>query len=307
MATQPESNISSDFPFDLQNVGILDSNIAYIDTSDAGNTSTTAAIFLHGNPTSSYLWRNIIPHVSPNLRCIAPDLIGMGKSGKPSIAYRFVDHVRYLDTFLDTIVPQGNVVLVIQDWGSALGFHWANRHRDRVIGLAFMEFIRPFPTWDDVGPEAGQNIFKAFRTPNIGRKLLVEDNLFLKVILPGGVARVLSAEEQAYYNAPFSDEKSREPVYRWPNEIPISGFPEDVYKIAEEYHTWLLENDVPKLMFWAVPGAFVGEEKAKWYVENLKNLRAIFLGAGTHYLQEDHPNRIGSEIAKFISKLDLSK
>jgi haloalkane dehalogenase len=213
MANQPESNISSDFPFTLQNVGILDSDMAYIDTSATSN-STTTAIFLHRNPTSSYLWRNIMPHVSLKLRCIAPDLIGMGKSGKPSISYRFVDHARYLDAFLDAVIPQGKVVLVVQDWGSALGFHWANRHRDRVVGLAFMEFIRPFPTWDDVGTEASQKTFKAFRILDVGRKLLIEDNLFLKAILPGGVVRGLSAEEQLYYNAPFPDEQSREPVYR---------------------------------------------------------------------------------------------
>jgi len=305
MANPPESNISSDFPFTLQNVDVLDSKMAYIDTSSTNNTTTTA-IFLHGNPTSSYIWRNIIPHVSPKLRCIAPDLIGMGKSGKPGIAYRFVDHARYLDAFLDAVVPEGKVVFVIQDWGSALGFHWASRHQDRVIGLAFMEFIRPFATWDDAGSREGQETFKAFRTPGMGRKLLIEDNLFLKAILPGGVVRGLSPEEQAYYEAPYPEEKSREPVYRWPNELPIEGYPEDVYEIAEKYHEWMLESDVPKLLFWASPGVFVRDQQAKWYMENMKNLKAVFLGKGLHYLQEDHPHRIGSEIAEFIDTVDSS-
>ncbi|KAF2493257.1 putative hydrolase [Lophium mytilinum] len=305
MANPPESSISSEFPFMLQNIDVLDSKMAYIDTKNTKITTATA-IFLHGNPTSSYIWRNIIPHVSPKLRCIAPDLIGMGKSGKPDIAYRFVDHARYLDAFLDAIVPTGKVVFIIQDWGSALGFHWASRHQDRVIGVAFMEFIRPFATWDDAGEKQGQETFKAFRTPDVGRKLLIEDNLFIKAILPGGVVRGLSPEEQAYYQAPYLDEKSREPVYRWPNELPIEGFPADVYEIAEKYHDWLLKSDVPKLLFWATPGVFVRDEQAKWYSENLKNLKTVFLGKGLHYLQEDHPHRIGSEVAEFIDTLDSS-
>ncbi|KAF2812621.1 putative hydrolase [Mytilinidion resinicola] len=304
MANPPESNVSSDFPFTFQTIAVLDSKIAYIDTRDTRHITTTA-IFLHGNPTSSYIWRNIIPHVGLKLRCIAPDLIGMGKSGKPDIAYRFVDHARYLDAFLDAVVPEGKMVFVIQDWGSALGFHWARRHQERVSGIAFMEFIRPFATWDDAGERGpGQETFKAFRTPGVGRKLLVEDNLFIKAILPGGVVRGLAPEEQVYYEAPYLDEKSREPVYRWPNELPIEGSPEDVYAIAEEYHEWLLGSAVPKLLFWASPGVFVRDEQAKWYVEKLKNLKAVFLGEGLHYLQEDHPHRIGSEIAEFIDMLD---
>jgi haloalkane dehalogenase len=303
MAQPPESDISSDFPFTLQHIDILDSEMAYIDTDNLTNTTTTA-IFLHGNPTSSYIWRNIISHVSPKLRCIAPDLIGMGKSGKPDIPYRFVDHARYLDAFLDAVAPTGKVVFVIQDWGSALGFHWATRHQDRVVGVAFMESIRPFPTWDDAGRGQGQETFKVFRTPGVGRKLLVEDNVFIKAILPGGVVRGLTAVEQAYYESPYPDEKSREPVYRWPNELPIEGSPADVYEFAEEYHKWLLESEVPKLLFWATPGTFVREEQAQWYMENLKNVKGVFLGKGLHYLQEDHPHRIGKELANFIDTLD---
>ncbi|KUJ13081.1 alpha/beta-hydrolase, partial [Mollisia scopiformis] len=296
MAQPPESDISSDFPFILRHTAVLDSEMAYIDTGSTKSSATTA-ILLHGNPTSSYIWRNIIPHVSPKLRCVAPDLIGMGKSGKPDISYRFVDHVRYLDAFLDAITPTGKVVFVIQDWGSALGFHWASHHQDRVAGLAFMEFIRPFPAWDDAGKSQAVETFKAFRTPVVGRKLLIEDNLFVKAILPKGVVRELTEAEKTYYESPFLDEKSREPVYRWPNEIPIEGSPADVYDIAEKYHSWLLDSEVPKLMFWATPGTFVREEQAQWYMENLKNVRGVFLGKGTHYLQEDHPHRIGQEVA----------
>jgi haloalkane dehalogenase len=299
MSNPPESNISSESPFTINYVDIFDSKMAYIDTSYPTNTTTTA-IFLHGNPTSSYIWRNVIPHVSPCLRCIAPELIGMGKSSKPNIAYRFVDHARYLDAFLSVVVPEGKVVLVGQDWGSALGFDWARRHQDRVVGLVFMEFIRPFPRWDDAIKTHHQETFKAFRTPDLGRKLVIEENTFVKGLLPGGVVRTLSPAEQAYYETPYLDEKSREPVYRWPNELPIERSPTDVYEIAETYHKWLLDTDIPKLFSWATPGVFVSDEQAQWYVENLKNVKGLFLGDGIHYLQEDHPHRIGREIAEFV-------
>jgi haloalkane dehalogenase len=167
-----------------------------------------------------------------------------------------------------------------------------------------MESIRPFPTWDDAGRRQGQETSKAFRTPGVGRKLLIEDNVFIKTILPGGVARALSAVEQAYYESPYLDEKSRDPVYRWPNELPIEGSPAFVYEIAEEYYKWLLESEVPKLLFWATPGTFVREEQARWYMENLKDAKGVFLGKGLHYLQEDHPHRIGKEVANFIDALD---
>jgi haloalkane dehalogenase len=303
MTNPPESNISSEFSFTVNYVNILDSKMAYVDTSHPTETTTTA-LFLHGNPTSSYIWRNIIPHVSPKLRCVAPELIGMGKSSKPDIAYRFVDHARYLDAFLDVVVPKGKVVLVGQDWGSALAFHWARRHPDRVASLVFMEFIRPFPLWNDAIKSEHQETFKAFRTPGVGRKLIFEQNVFVKGLLPGGVVRALSEAEQAYYESPYLDEKSREPVYRWPNELPIEGSPTDVYEIAEKYHKWLLESDIPKLMFWATPGVFVSEEQAHWYLENLKNVKGVFVGEGIHYLQEDHPHRIGTEIAEFVKSSD---
>jgi haloalkane dehalogenase len=304
MANPPELNISANFPFTLAHINILDSRIAYIDTTHTSGT-LAVAVFLHGNPTSSYIWRNIIPCVSPKLRCIAPDLIGMGESGKPNIPYRFVDHARYLDDFLDAIVPHKKILLIGQDWGSALALHWASRHQDRVLGLVLMELIRPFPTWDDAMTGPGQEIFKAFRTPDVGRKLIIEDNLFVNAILPGGVLRGLSPIEQAHYEAPYLEERSREPVFRWPNELPIEGSPEDVYTIAKRYHQWMVDSDVPKLLLWAMPGVFVREKEVRWYMDNLKNLRSVFLGQGRHYLQEDHPHQIGSSISDLVDTLDL--
>jgi haloalkane dehalogenase len=304
MAQPPESNVSSEFPFTLQSVEILGSKMAYVDSSSPNNSASGTANFLHGNPTSSYIWRNIIPHVSPKLRCVAPDLIGMGHSSKPDIAYRFADHARYIEAFLDVVVPTGKVIFVIQDWGSALGFDWAYRHKGRVAGFAFMELVRPFPTWDEAAKGKAET-FNAFRDPALGRKLIIEQNAFINVMLPRGSVRTLTSIEKEYYAAPYQDEKSREPLFRWPNEIPIEGHPADVYERVEQYHDWLLQNDIPKLFFWATPGRIVSEEKAKWYLETLKNVKGVFVGRGVHFLQEDHPHQIGEEIFGWIDSVQF--
>lgn len=296
----PESSVSAEFPFELHHVKVLDSHIAYVDTQGDGLT----VIFLHGNPTSSYLYRNIIPHISPIARCIAPDLIGMGHSGKPNIDYLFTDHVKYLDAFLDTI--PGRVLLVIQDWGSALGFHWAFRHQSRIVGLAFMEFARPVRNWDDFLEGDVQNLFRSFRSEE-GQKLIIDQNVFIEGVLPAGTVRPLSEQEMEYYRSPYLQPQSRRPLYVWPNEIPIAGTPRHVHEIVEQYHEWLLVNDIPKLFFWATPGTLIKPQDAEFYIKNLKNLTSVFLGKGIHYLQEDHPHRIGKEIADWIRKLELDR
>ncbi|KAK4062903.1 hypothetical protein Trihar35433_8698 [Trichoderma harzianum] len=301
----PETDVSSEFPFDLKFISVEDAQMAYVDTGAPADSrhSNTTALFLHGNPTSSYLWRNIIPHVSEQVRCVAPDLVGMGASSKPSISYRFAEHARYLGGFIDQVLPKGKVILVIQDWGSALGFDWAFRHQDRVAGLVFMEFIRPFPTWDDAAQGKAQETFRAFRDEATGRKLIIEQNAFINVMLDRGLVRKLTAEEKAYYAKPYDDPAHREPLFWWPNEIPIEGHPADVYERASKYHEWLLETQVSKLFFWAEPGRIVSAEKAQWYLDHLKNVKGIFVGKGTHFLQEDHPHRIGTEMSSWLNSL----
>jgi len=293
-----KEEISAEFKFDKKRVSVLDAQMAYV---DVGGTGGETVVFLHGNPTSSYLWRNVIPHVAEKARCIAPDLIGMGDSQKlPDLAYRFVDHRCYLDAFLDAVVPEGKITLVMHDWGSALGFDWARRNAHRVAGLAFMEFITPIPSWNYF-PEVGRDLFRAFRAPETGRELLIEQNFFIEKVLPGGVVRTLSETEMDHYRAPFLQAESREPLYRFPNELPIEGAPEDVFAIAEQYHEWLLSNDLPKLFFRAMPGALITEEKAAWYVAELRNTRSVTIGAGRHFVQEDQPHLIGREIADWLS------
>jgi haloalkane dehalogenase len=281
-------------------VEVLGSRMAYVDAGE-GAPGAPVVLFLHGNPTSSYLWRNIIPHVAPRFRCLAPDLIGFGDSDKPAISYRVEDHARYVQAFIEALGLK-DVVLVLHDWGSALGLDWARRHAEQVRGLALMEFLSPMPTWLDLGPQP-YAVMKGFRDPENGRRLIIEGNAFIERALPAGVVRPLAAEEMEEYRRPFLDPKDREPVYRFPNELPIAGTPADTYAMAVAYHDWLLETDIPKLFFHAAPGIFIPPAKAAFYRQHLKACRSVDLGAGSHYLQEDHPDAIGRELSAWLPAL----
>jgi haloalkane dehalogenase len=269
---------------------VLDSTIHYRESGAGGDP----IVFLHGNPTSSYLWRNVIPRLESEGRCLAPDLIGMGASGKPAIEYRFVDHARYLDGWFDALDLR-RVTLVIHDWGSALGFHWAARHPGRVAAIAFMEAIVKPLTWAE-WPEKARAVFQGFRTPNVGEKMIFEKNVFIENVLPGSIVRKLTAEEMDAYRAPFRDPASRRPVWRWPNEIPIDGEPKDVVAIVESYDRWLAESGVPKLLLTFEPGAILGPELAEWCRRSFRNLEVQSLGAGSHFVQEDQPEAIGDAV-----------
>ena len=298
-------DISPDFPFILHHAKTYDADIAYVDTEpEYSSENKPAVLFLHGNPTSSYLWRNIIPYVSSKARCIAPDLIGMGASSKLShLQYRFIEHALYLDEFIAAVIPSTQpIILVVHDWGSALGFHWARRNAKRVAGLAFMEFVRPF-TWESLGD--GANIFRQFRAEE-GRKLVIEENFFVEKFLPSGVVRGLTEKEMEHYRAPYLKPASREPLYRWPNEVPIEGEPANVAIVVEAYSKWLLECKVPKLMFHATPGAIILEDLAGWYKDRLLNVTAVNIGPGRHWIQEDNPHLIGDELAKWMEKSVLA-
>jgi haloalkane dehalogenase len=282
----------------LRRLSVLDSTIAY---REAGSAEAPVTLYLHGNPTSSYIWRNIIPHVAPVAHCIAPDLIGFGQSGKPDIAYRFADHARYLDAFLEA-AGLTSAYLVAQDWGTALAFHLAARRPNFVRGLAFMEFIRPMPTWDDFHQvPAAREIFRKFRTPGEGEKLILEDNVFIERVLPGSVIRKLSEEEMAAYRAPFPTPQSRRPIWRFPNELPIAGRPADVVAAMEQAHAALAMSHYPKLLFVGDPGALVSPVFAERFARTLRDCRVVRLGAGAHYLQEDHPEAIGRTLAGWIA------
>ena len=279
-------------------VRVLGSSMAYV---ERGSRDNPTVLFLHGNPTSSFIWRGIIPHVAPLARCIAPDLIGFGRSGKPDIDYRFVDHVRYLDAFIEALDLR-NIIFVAQDWGTALAFHFAARKPQEVRGLAFMEFIRPMPDWQEFH-ERSRGLFQAFRTPGEGERLILEENAFVERVLPPSVLRGLTEEEMAAYRAPFPTPQSRKPVWRFPNELPIAGEPADVYAMMERAQAALAASRYPKLLFSAEPGALTPPALAQEYASRLQNCRLVKLGPGLHYLQEDHPDAIGREVAAWVSEL----
>jgi haloalkane dehalogenase len=286
-------------PFDvtLPQINVLDSTMAY---REAGDHKAPVVLLLHGNPTSSYVWRNIIPLIAPVAHCIAPDLIGFGQSGKPDIEYRFYDHVRYLDAFLDQ-AGISSAFIVAQDWGTGLAFHLAARRPEFIRGLAFMEFIRPIPSWDELHGDAVET-FKKLRTPGVGEKMILEDNVFVERMLPAAMVRKLTAEEMSVYRAPFPTPKSRLPTWRFPNEVPIAGQPADVCLTMEQAQRALAESLYPKLLFAGDPGAFVSPAYAESFARGLENCRVVQLGSGLHYLQEDHPDVIGANVKEWLTE-----
>ena len=288
--------ISSDFPFESNYVEVYGSKMHYIDECNGD-----PILFLHGNSTSSYLWRNIIPHVNSLGRCIAPDLIGMGKSDKPDLDYTFFDHSKYLEKFIDKL-GLTNITLVIHDWGSGLGFHYAMSHESNIKGIAFMEALLKPMKWKDF-PSDQKMGFKLFRTPVIGWLMLSVMNMFLTRLVPQMIVRKLSKEENDYYNAPYKTIKSRKPIRQWPCEIPIDGQPANVYEIMSNYSQKLQESELPKLLFSANPGALITEKNLDWCKQNIKNLKVVDIGEGLHYLQEDNPHLIGEELAKWCQNL----
>jgi haloalkane dehalogenase len=286
----------------LPQVNLLGSSMAY---REAGNAEAPVALFLHGNPTSSYIWRNIIPLVARTTHCIAPDLIGFGQSGKPDIVYRFADHVRYLDAFLDK-AGISSAFVVAHDWGTALAFHLAARKPEFIRGLAFMEFIWPMRTWEDFDAD-GRETFKKFRTPGVGEKMILEGNVFVEQVLPGGIVRKLTDKEMSVYRAPFLTPESRRPTWRFPNELPIAGEPADVNSTLEKAHRALAHSSYPKLLFTGNPGVLVSPTFAQSFAKGLKNLRVVQLGVGRHYLQEDHAEVIGATINEWLIGLGVDK
>jgi haloalkane dehalogenase len=259
-------------------------------------------LLLHGNPTSSYLWRDVIPELEGYGRLIAPDLIGMGDSAKlPSPGadtYRFTTHRKYLDAFIDAVIgPAESIVLVVHDWGSALGFDWANRHRDRIRGIAYMEaIVRPVASWEEWSPSAVP-IFQGFRSEK-GEQMILERNMFVERVLPGSVLRKLSEAEMAEYRRPYPNPEDRWPTLTWPRQIPIAGEPADVTAIAADYSQWMAHNDIPKLFVNAEPGAIlIGAPRE--FCRSWNNQTEVTV-PGSHFIQEDSGPTIGRAVAGWI-------
>ncbi|MEZ5226277.1 MAG: haloalkane dehalogenase [Acidimicrobiales bacterium] len=264
-------------------------------------------VFLHGNPTSSYLWRDIVPHVSGMARCIVPDLIGQGDSDKLDDSgpgsYSFVEHRRYLDGLLDQLDLGDRITFVIHDWGSALGFDWANRHRDRVAGIAYMEAIVRPVTWDE-WPEAARGIFQGMRS-EAGEEMVLTKNLFVEAILPASIIRKLGDDEMAEYRRPFAHPgEDRRPTLTWPRQIPIDGEPAEVVEIVQAYADWLSTSDLPKLFVNADPGTIlIGAQRE--FCRSWPNQTEVTV-AGIHFIQEDSPDEIGQAIAAWLPGLSRS-
>jgi haloalkane dehalogenase len=287
--------ISATDPHPRHRAYILDTEIVYVDEGDGD-----PIIFLHGNPTSSYLWRNIIPYVKEYGRCLAPDLVGMGQSGKsPTQAYRFLDHARYLDAWFDALHLNRNIVLILHDWGSALGFYRAFRHRNQVQAIVYMEAIVQPRRWEDF-PDGRSAMFRALRS-ELGERMVLDENFFIEAVLPKSIIRKLNDEEMAAYRAPFPDREARLPTLVWPRELPIEGVPADVVKIVESYAEWLAESDLPKLFINADPGAqIVG--RIRDVCRGWPNQREVTV-PGIHFIQEDSPEQIGAAIREFVRGL----
>jgi haloalkane dehalogenase len=290
--------ISAAFPYQKKRQPVLGLEMAYVDEGQGD-----PIVFLHGNPTSSYIWRNVIPYVQKLGRCIAPDLIGMGDSQKlpdsGSGSYTFVEHRRYLDALLEALDVRERVIFVVHDWGSALGFDWGRRHPGAVRGIAYMEaIVKPY-SWSEY-PEAARTTFQAIRSP-AGEQLVLEQNSFIEFNLPAGIQRRLTEEEMQQYRRPFAQSgEARRPTLTWPRQLPIDGGPADVTAIVTAYGAWLSGSQVPKLYIQGDPGRLQPSQHAfcrSWPAQS------EVVVPGLHNLQEDSPDQIGQAIAEWLRKL----
>ena len=293
--------ISAEFPFQKSFVEVDGSKLAYVDVGDG-----PVVLFLHGNPTSAYLWRNIIPYVSYTHRTIAVDLVGMGDSDKPDIGYTFSEHAEYIEGFIKALDLK-DMILVVHDWGSAIGMRYARRNPDNVRGLAFMEALvppaLPSENYEVMGEFTG-TLFRSLRTPGLGEELIFNHNFFVESVLGRfGSGRHLTKREMAAYRAPFTAPESRLPTLVWPRQVPIGGEPAAVAEVVLDNGQWLYETELPKLFFHAQPGALISPAVAKYITANAKNLKAVDLGSGSHFLQESSPHTIGKALSEWIEKL----
>jgi haloalkane dehalogenase len=296
----PRPVVSEDNDVPGHTVSVLGTDMFYLELG-AGDP----ILFLHGNPTSSYLWRNVMPHVSGLGRAIAPDLIGMGRSGKPASHYKYDDHYRFLDAFIKKLALD-NITFVVHDWGATLGFDYAGRNQGKVKGVAFMEGVLPpvfpQPSFEAMGEELG-GMFRAFKDPERGREMVIAQNIFIERLLPDFANRSLGEKATAAYRRPFENPSSREPLLAWPREIPIAGEPANVVEIMNVIRQFMVTSDTPFLLLYAEPGVLVSPEVADWYATNLKSVETVYIGQGLHFVQEDQPFAIGRAIADWYRRI----
>jgi haloalkane dehalogenase len=294
--------ISEVMPYQKRYVDVSGYAMAYVEAGQ-GNP----IVFLHGNPTSSYVWRNILPYLQSAGRCIAPDLIGMGDSSKlrasGPASYTLAEHQRYLDALLNALGVDDDVTFVVHDWGSALGFDWANRHRGAVRGIAYMEAIVQPVTWDQWFPQTRtffRTFFKKLRSPQ-GEQMVLDDNLFVEAHLPQRVLRTLTDAEMDAYRRPFLESgEGRRPTLTWPRQLPIDGQPADVCQTVTSYGEWLAASPMSKLFINADPGTISAKERA--FCRSWPSQAEVTV-PGLHFLQEDSPHQIGQALARWYNSL----
>ncbi len=294
-----KKEISAKFPFESRYLEVKGSKIHYIDEGKGD-----PILFIHGNPTSSYLWRNIIPYMKDKGRCIALDHIGMGKSDKPDIDYGFKDSYDYLEAFIEKLGLK-NITLVIHDWGGMMGFHYANLHRDNVKSIAFMEAAIDIVRYDTM-PTSIKIALTMMRSNFLGGLLVRRANIFIKKMLPDLIDRKLTNEEMAYYAAPYPNAKSRKPLHRWPQDVPIKGKPAFSVERVRNYADWLKKTEIPMLCLYVTPGVGFQSEDLRVVENEFKNTKLVYLGKGGHFIQEDYPYEIGEEIASWYDELQLA-
>ncbi|VAW95582.1 Hydrolase, alpha/beta fold family protein, At1g52510/AT4G12830 homolog 2 [hydrothermal vent metagenome] len=295
----PHPVINDNLTYSLSRVDVLDSTMSYIDTGKG-----KPVLFIHGNPTSSYLWRNVIPYVSKQNRAIAIDLIGMGQSGKPDIDYSYQDHYRYLNAFINKL-GLTDITLVVHDWGAGLGFNYARLNPNKVKAIAFMEGVLPpifpQPSFKAMGKDMG-GMFRALKDPVQGKEMVFNKHLFVEKILPDFVNRTLSPGAMKVYREPYPQTKDRKPILAWPRAIPIAGEPEDNVVVMNEIKKYMLITKTPMLLMYASPGVLVNQDVKNWYAGNIKNIETVYIGQGMHYIQEDHPDAIGRAIQDWMRR-----
>lgn len=289
--------ISADFPFQSKYINILDSTLHYVDEGKG-----TTFLFLHGNPTSSYLWRNVIPFVSKDNRAIAVDLIGMGKSGKPDITYKMANHCRYIEAFIKKMELK-NIVLILHDWGSFIGLKYAMENEKNIKGVILMEgILRPWKNWETL-PVVTRRIFKKFFDPVEGPKMIYDENFFIEKAMPYLTKRKLSKTEMDHYRNPFLEKPSRKPMLVFPRELPIAGENPENANIIIDYNQWLSKTNVPIHILWAKPGSLFRKEFIPLMRKDFPKMTDLYIGKSKHYLQEDLPNEIGNAIIDWFAKI----
>ncbi|RED51109.1 haloalkane dehalogenase [Cohnella lupini] len=292
--------IGQQFPFESRYLEAKSGHrLRYVDQG-AG----TPVVFLHGNPTSSYAFRNVIPYLTDYARCVAVDLIGMGRSDKPDIGYTFSEHVDYISAFIDRLGLK-EIILVGHDWGATIGMQYAANRPGNVKAVAMIEpqALYPLASWSDFSPPESQGLFQTLRDPEKGWPFMRDNNVFVEGMPNIIVNRRLTPEEHEHYREPFRNPEDRKPMWVFPNQIPIEGTPGDVVQAVEERNVWLRATDIPKILFYASPGCTVRKPQLDWCGANMRNLTTIDIGKGFHHLLEENPHAIGQELARWFNEI----